>query len=69
LNTSITAKNRDYLWYRDYRDNRHLGDTSSLSRYLVSRSGVGYYREFVTIVGRPRPIAQPYFSLVHSKLC
>jgi len=39
LNTAITAKNRNYLWYRDYRDNRHLDDST------IVRFGIAIYRD------------------------
>ena len=39
MNTAISAKNHNYLWYRDYRDSCHL-DNSTIVRF-----GIAIYRD------------------------
>jgi len=41
------CKNRKYLWYRDYRDNRHLDDST------IVRFGIAIY--IVTIFSIAHP--------------
>ena len=42
MNTAISAKNHYYLWYRDYRDSRHLDD-STIVRYFLETTITGLH--------------------------
>ena len=39
VNIAISAKNHNYLWYRDYHDSRHLDDST------IVRFGIAIYRD------------------------